>query len=159
MEFRMIDVITDRKTMVSFRKDSYVVSFGSEEGFGDEDDYMKRIEDRMIRFPEGIVLVEHDGIPIGQIELQIVHYQGKDIGYVNLFYLTPENRSKGFGKQLVAYAESFFNRQQVNEYHLRVSPTNFHAVRFYEKHGLKILEKEQNKYEVWRMIKELNPKL
>lgn len=86
MEFRTIDVKRDRKTIVSFRKDSYVVSFGSEEGFGDEDDYVKRIEERINRFPEGLVLVEDDGKPIGQI------------------------------------------KHQVNEYHLRVSPTNQLAV-------------------------------
>jgi RimJ/RimL family protein N-acetyltransferase len=70
----------------------------------------------------------NDGKPIGQIELQIVNYEGKDIGYVYLFYLTPEKRGQGYGLQLLAYAESFFHKHQVNEYHLRVSPTNQLAV-------------------------------
>jgi hypothetical protein len=54
MDFRKIDVNRDRTTIVSFRKDSYAVSFGSEEGVGDEDEYVKRIEDRLNRFPEGM---------------------------------------------------------------------------------------------------------
>jgi GNAT superfamily N-acetyltransferase len=156
MEFRTIDVEKDRDTIISFRKDSYVVSFGSEEGFGDEDDYVKRISDRVRRFPDGLVLIEEEGRNIGQLELQIVLYEGRYIGYANLFYLIPSYRGKGYGRQLVAYAEDFFEKHSVKSYHLRVAPTNLPALHLYEKCGFRLLEKEEDQpYAVWRMVKDL----
>ncbi|CAN7260719.1 GNAT family N-acetyltransferase [Paenibacillus sp. LjRoot56] len=156
MEFRTIDVEKDRETIIAFRKDSYVVSFGSEEGFGDEDDYVRRIADRVRRFPEGLVLIEEEGQPIGQLELQIVLHEGSYIGYANLFYLIPSYRGKGYGRQLVAYAEGFFEKYGVKSYHLRVAPTNLPALHFYEKSGFRLLEKEEDQPNaVWRMVKDL----
>jgi GNAT superfamily N-acetyltransferase len=156
MEFRTIDVEKDRDTIISFRKDSYVVSFGSEEGFGDEDDYVKRIADRVRRFPEGLVLIEEEGQSIGQLELQIVLYEGSYIGYANLFYLIPSYSGKGYGRQLVAYAEDFFEKHAVKSYHLRVAPTNLPELHLYEKCGFRLLEKEEDQpFAVWRMVKDL----
>ncbi|GGD62068.1 GNAT family N-acetyltransferase [Paenibacillus nasutitermitis] len=156
MIFRTIDIKRDRDTIVAFRKDSYVVSYGSDEGFGDEEEYVIRIRDRVNRFPEGLVLVEYNDITIGQIELQILNYEETDIGYVNLFYLMPGYRGKGYGDRLLEYAENFFRNHHVREYHLRVSPSNHVAVKFYEKHGLKKLKEEKQNYITWRMAKELN---
>ncbi|WNR44015.1 GNAT family N-acetyltransferase [Paenibacillus roseipurpureus] len=155
MEFRAIDVVKDRETIIAFRKDSYVVSFGSEEGFGDADVYVTRLANRAKRFPDGLMLIEENGQPIGQIELQIVSYEGTDIGYVNLFYLIPSYRGKGLGRELVAYAEHFFERYGVKSYQLRVAPTNGPALRLYEKIGLRLLAKENQPYAVWLMMKDL----
>jgi ribosomal protein S18 acetylase RimI-like enzyme len=155
MRFRAIDVQKDRDTMVAFRKDSYAVSFGNVDRFGDEEAYIKRIEERVSRFPDGVVLVEENGKAIGQMELQITTYGDRVIGYVNLYYLIPEYRGKGYGQQLLEYAEQFFRKHAVNEYHLRVSPTNQRAVRFYLKNGMTKLKEEQHTHLVWRMRKEL----
>lgn len=153
--FRTIDIDKDKETIVAFRKDSYVVSFGSEEGFGDERSYLNRIKERVRQFPDGQVIIERDQEPIGQMELQIREYEGTEIGYVNLFYLIPEYRSKGLGKELVGYAETFFRKFGVSEYQLRVSPDNQRAVRFYTKSGMVKLREENEKYLVWRMRKSL----
>lgn len=56
MEYRTIDPIHDREMIIAFRKDSYVVSFGHSSGFGDEDDYVTRISECVLRFPEGQVI-------------------------------------------------------------------------------------------------------
>ncbi|MEI5909358.1 GNAT family N-acetyltransferase [Bacillus spongiae] len=100
---------------------------------------------RLIRFPEGLVIVEKGGVPIGQIELQIKKIENKEIGYVNLFYLTPEYREKGYGSILIDYAESYFYKHKLKEYQLRVSTTNQRAIRFYKKYGFNLLriEKEE----------------
>ncbi|MFC5450675.1 GNAT family N-acetyltransferase [Paenibacillus aestuarii] len=156
MLFRSIDVVKDREVIVRFRRESYVVSFGNEEGFGEEDAYVNRIEERLSRFPDGLMLIESDGRIIGQIELQILHYEGDEIGYVNLFYLVPECRGKGYGKGLLEYAENFFLKYNVREYHLRVSPTNERAVQFYLKSGMSKVKEERHQYVVWRMRKLLN---
>ncbi|RRN74012.1 GNAT family N-acetyltransferase [Peribacillus simplex] len=155
MIFRTIDTDKDKDSIIKFRKDSFVVSFGSEEGFGDENTYLQRMKERVRKFPDGQVIIEKDQEPIGQMELQIREYEGTEIGYVNLFYLIPEYRSKGLGKELVRYAEKFFRQFNVSEYHLRVSPDNQRAIRLYSNSGMMKIRGENEKYPVWRMSKSL----
>jgi len=45
--------------------------------------------------------------PIGQLELSVRDYEGKDIGYVHLYYLVLEKRGLGMGKDLHDYALDF----------------------------------------------------
>lgn len=113
------------------------------------------MEERVRKFPDGQVILEKDQEPIGQMELQIREYEGTDIGYVNLFYLIPEYRSKGLGKELVRYAENFFRQFNVSEYHLRVSPDNQRAISLYMNSGMVKVREENEKYLVWRMSKSL----
>ncbi|MGE7184123.1 GNAT family N-acetyltransferase [Peribacillus sp. NPDC006672] len=155
MIFRTIDTDKDKDIIIKFRKDSFVVSFGSEDGFGDENSYLKQMKERVRKFPDGQVIIEKDQEPIGQMELQIREYEGTEIGYVNLFYLIPEYRSKGLGKELVRYAENFFRQFNVSEYHLRVSPDNQRAIRLYTNSGMMKIREENEKYLVWRMSKSL----
>ncbi|MDM5360508.1 GNAT family N-acetyltransferase [Peribacillus sp. ACCC06369] len=155
MLFRTIDTDKDKEIIVKFRKDSFVVSFGSEDGFGDENTYLQRMKERVRKFPDGQVIIEKDQEPIGQMELQIREYEGTEIGYVNLFYLIPEYRSKGLGKELVRYAENFFRQFNVSEYHLRVSPNNQRAIRLYTNSGMMKISEENEKHPVWRMSKSL----
>jgi GNAT superfamily N-acetyltransferase len=72
-------------------------------------------------------MVEKDNRLIGQLELTIKKYEDRKIGYVNLYYLVPDFRGIGIGKELQKYASSFFKSQNHNEFHLRVSPTNTSA--------------------------------
>jgi ribosomal protein S18 acetylase RimI-like enzyme len=153
LKFRTIDILKDRDMIIKFRKDSYVVSFGSEERFGDENAYINRIKERVNNFPNGQVIIEKDDLPIGQMELQVRDFEGKQIGYVNLFYLIPEYRGKGLGKDLIRYAEDFFRESNVSEYHLRVSPTNERAMRLYVNSGMVKLREENEKYLMYRMRK------
>lgn len=155
LKFRRIDLTKDRETIISFRKDSYAVSFGNTDGFGDADAYLGRIEDRIARFPDGLMLAEENGKTVGQIELQIISSEGREIGYVNLLYLIPAYRGKGVGRQLMEYAERFFRRSGVDEYRLRVAPNNERAVKFYTKCGLRKLKEEQSPYLVWILGKKM----
>ncbi|MFJ7995010.1 GNAT family N-acetyltransferase [Peribacillus frigoritolerans] len=155
MIFRTIDTDKDKDTIIKFRKDSLVVSFGTDAGFGDEHAYLQRMEERVRKFPDGQVILEKDQEPIGQMELQIREYEGNEIGYVNLFYLIPEYRSKGLGKELVRYAENFFRQFNVSEYHLRVSPDNQRGISLYTNSGMVKISEENEKYPVWRMGKSL----
>nr|WP_279326035.1 GNAT family protein [Bacillus sp. FJAT-47783] len=70
---------------------------------------------------------------IGQLELSIREYNDTNIGYVHLYYLIPEKRGKQIGNELHNYAMNFFQKQNVSEYHLRVSPQN---IKFYLKNGM-----------------------
>lgn len=106
--FRPINLPIDTETIIKHKKDSYTVSFGDEGMFGNKDDYLKKIKERLIRFPDGLVIAEKDDLPIGQIELQIKNIGNKEIGYVNLFYLTPESREKGYGSIFLIMLRDFF---------------------------------------------------
>lgn len=156
MDFRTINPILDRETIIAFRKDSYMVSFGHLSGFGDEDDYVARISERVLRFPEGQVIVEEEGQSIGQLELQIIMFEGREIGYANLFYLAAGYRGKGRGSDLISYAENFFRKQGVKEYQLRVALDNHRAISLYERSGMHKLQLERLQNSVWRMKKELS---
>lgn len=76
--------------------------------------------------------------------MSVREFQGEKIGYVNLYYLVPEERGLGKGQELHNYAKQFFKDHHVQEYHLRVSPTNTSAIRFYRKNGLVEVESEVN---------------
>ena len=144
MEFIPIDIDNHREYIIPFRKDSFIVSFGTDKDLGDETNYLNWLKQQSEKNPDGFVLVVDNEIPIGQLELTIKEYEGKEIGYVNLYYLVPEKRGMGLGSLLHAYAIQFFKKHNVKEYHLRVSPTNKHAIAFYKKNGMKQLKVEMD---------------
>lgn len=75
------------------------------------------------------------------------------LGYVNLFYLVPEARGRGYGKQLQRYAERFFAAGQVERLYLDVSPTNMVARRFYDSQGWILEGPRRDRPELLRMTK------
>ncbi|MDP9727824.1 GNAT family N-acetyltransferase [Alicyclobacillus tolerans] len=152
IKFRTINIELDSDNFIKFRKDSFRVSFGHEDDFN-EQEYIDLIQKRTKEFPEGYVFVELDGEVIGQIEVHPREFDGRRIGFVSLFYLIPEFRGKGFGEQLKNYVEDLLFRNGITEYHLRVSPTNVNAIRFYEKCGLLKIQEEHHQHIMWRMGK------
>ncbi|MBG9548678.1 GNAT family N-acetyltransferase [Cytobacillus firmus] len=136
MRFEPIDVAKHRNFIIPFRRDSFIVSFGSDKDFGNIEEYLDWIKTKSKQFPDGFVLAIDNEIPIGQLELTIKEYNGSKIGYVNLYYLIPEKRGMGLGKELQQYALNFFDNYGVKEYHLRVSPSNKNAINFYRKNGM-----------------------
>ncbi|MBP1969849.1 RimJ/RimL family protein N-acetyltransferase [Virgibacillus natechei] len=135
MKFKEIEIKKHRDKVVEFRKDSFKVSFGDTSGFGEEE-YLHWLDEKIKDLSKGFVLVEEDGKYIGQLELTIREFEGKEIGYINLYYLVPEMRGKGKGKELHNYAKQFFDNNKVSEYHLRVAPSNSAAIKFYHKNGM-----------------------
>lgn len=105
---------------------------------------MKWLQQQSEKNPKGLVLVVDNELPIGQLELTVKEYEGKEIGYVNLYYLIPEKRGMGLGSLLHDYAIRFFKNNHVREYHLRVSPTNNTAIAFYKKNGMKQIKTEMD---------------
>ena len=142
LRFITIDINKHREDVISFLKDSFAVSFGNAWGFGDDEKYLDWLEIMVKDFPDGFVMVEKDNRLIGQLELTIKKYEDRKIGYVNLCYLVPEIRGNGIGKELHKYASIFFKSQNLNEFHLRVSPTNTSALKFYQKLGMEEIGKE-----------------
>lgn len=142
MEFISIDIKKHREYVIPFRRDSFIVSFGTDEDFGNDEDYLIWLEKQSVESPEGFLLGMENGTPIGQLELTIREFEGNEIGYINLYYLVPKKRGKGLGKKLHDYALEFFKNKGVTEFHLRVSPSNLQAISFYHKNGLLVLKTE-----------------
>ncbi|WP_370642439.1 GNAT family N-acetyltransferase [Virgibacillus salidurans] len=136
LHFDKIDLIKDRDTVIRFRRDSFVISFGDDSGLGKESEYLDWLEDKIAHFPAGFVLVKENDEPIGQLELSIREYEGENIGYVHLYYLTPKKRGSGVSRELHHYAMQFFKTRNVNEFHLRVATGNTNAIKFYIKNGM-----------------------
>lgn len=154
--FRRINVEKDHETLLKFRKDSFLVSLGTADTFGDPNQYLAWMALQTVFYPDGFLLMEHDGKVVGQLEVETITYQGRQVGYVDLFYLIPGYRGKGYGKIQVDRAESYLRSQGMLEYHLRVSATNKYAIRFYDKHGFHLLKEENlGGYPMLRMVKEL----
>ncbi|WP_202710957.1 GNAT family N-acetyltransferase [Sporosalibacterium faouarense] len=155
MELRYINFEKDKDIILKFRRDTHIISNGAEEGF-DEDAYLNRMRRRINKFPNGQLIVEKDNKAIGQLGLLVRDYCGKSIGYINLIYLIPEYRARGYGREMLKYAEEFFRKLSLNEYHLRVSSTNKNAFEFYRNFGMKKICEENRKNKVFLMGKVLD---
>lgn len=142
LTFEAIDVMKHQAKVITFRKDSFRVSFGDTSGFGDEEDYLRWLEEKKHAFPAGFMLVREKDAYIGQLELSIKEYNGESIGYIHLFYLVPEKRGQGKGLELYQYAKQFFLQYKVASYELRVSPSNTAAINFYRKIGMEPIKTE-----------------
>lgn len=121
--------------IIKFRKDTHEVGWEMSTRF-DSISYIQRMEERIHKFPDGQLIIEDSGKPIGQVGFDIQEYNGKEIGYVNIFYLIPEYRGRGIGKEIIQYVEDFFTKSNVSEYHLRVSSRNEKAINLYTKIGM-----------------------
>lgn len=153
MFYRTIDLKNsqDKEILIKFRKDTYEV--GSETNtILDTVAYIQRMEARVSNFPDGQLLIEDGGKPIGQVGFDIQEYNGEDIGYVNLLYLIPEYRGKGIGKELIHYVENFFIKSKVSEYHLRVSSRNERAISLYSKIGMIKISEENDKLRMKKIL-------
>lgn len=141
VHFEPIHLPEDEETVIAFRKDSFMVSFGDADQF-ERKAYLDWLKEKKTYFPDGFVLVKEKNQPIGQLELSIREFAGREIGYVHLYYLILEKRGKGIGKALQAYTCDFFQTNNVTEYHLRVAPSNERALRFYIKNGMEKVREE-----------------
>lgn len=151
MNFRQIDLKRDKDTLIAFRRDTYIQSFGTDEDF-DGDEYLKRMRVRVDRFPDGQVFLEDGQTPVGQVGIHTRDFAGKKIGYINLFYLTPTYRGKGVGINLVQFAEDYFKLNGVSEYHLSVSARNRKAIRFYEKIGMEQVDEDEHLVRMRKLV-------
>jgi len=139
LRFIPIDINKDLELAIAFRADSFLLSYGDPSVFLGSDgqgrlEYEQFIRNRVSVFPEGHVHVWKAGEIIGQIEC-IPRKNNPEIGYVNLFYLREDHRSKGLGSKLDAHVVKVLSTMHCKKLQLRVMPTNTIAIRFYENHG------------------------
>jgi RimJ/RimL family protein N-acetyltransferase len=139
LDFRPIDLEHHRDIVLQFRADSFVVSFGNADRFYEDDGkgderYVTWLQEKIASDPNSVVHVFDGDKIVGQIEMARFRNDA-NVGYVNLYYLTPDRRGDGLGAQLDSHATNYFRSLGLSRARLSVSPTNVRAVRFYEKMG------------------------
>lgn len=138
LAFRKIDLMQHAAECVRFRRDSYACSFEdglerfAKENGPDGAEYLSWLRHRVQEFPSGCVHAWLQGRIVGQIESRI---RDDGSGKVNLFYLVPEARGKGYGRQLNEYIVGVFRDAGVSKLQLSVSTGNQGALGFYRTLG------------------------
>ena len=137
--FATIELSRHADLCVCFRRDSFQCSFWDgaqrfdQESGRDGKKYLDWLQKRIAKLPEGCVHVLEDGRIVGQLEMRLREQPG--LGYINLFYLIPEARGRGIGEELNRYAIETFQKLEVSQAQLSVSPSNYRALAYYRKHG------------------------
>jgi GNAT superfamily N-acetyltransferase len=96
--------------------------------------------------PESSVILYDNDIPVGLVMLAQRERDGEQIINIGFFYIEPSNRGKGYGKELVKYADEYTRKRGYDKYFLRVSDINANAVRFYESNGFERVEGKDTPY-------------
>lgn len=161
LTFAPIDLDTAAEIAITFRADSFVCSFGSDERFYESDGkgherYLGWLQNLRQSMPGSCVHVWQANTIIGQIEMNRFKSQ-PEIAYVNLFYLAPAYRNRGLGHYLDQYAMTYFADLGFQSARLSVSPTNLQATRFYRKNGWCDLGPQLGHAEVHLMQKQIGP--
>ncbi len=137
LKIQPIDFKNHMETCIRFREDSFIVSFGSADRFHKEDGkgserYIDRLKLKYEHDPESVVHIWLGNEIIGQMELGSLPIDPSK-GYVNLYYLVPEQRGRGYSGSLEKYTEYYMKKRNYKLARLSVSPTNKRAVSFYLK--------------------------
>jgi GNAT superfamily N-acetyltransferase len=143
LTFRPIQLPWDSDCVVTYHRDACRASFGDstfEPHLEDPARYLEGLEARIEEFPDGHLLAMLGTACVGQLELQVPY--GLEVGYVNLFYVTPPFRGRGYGRLLQARAEQYFRSWEATRIELHVSPTNQGAVKFYRAVGYEVVRCE-----------------
>lgn len=133
LSFLTIDLQRDAQTVLAFRRDSYLCSFGTDDAF-DVEDYLSFLRERIARQPLGHVHVWRRQQIVGQLEM-IVRTTTPPMGYVNLLYLAAEWRGLGIGGAIHRYMVQFMRDGGAALAQLSVSPSNARALAYYRKHA------------------------
>lgn len=148
LAFRPVDLDAHLDVCLRFRIDAFICAFGSAEPFlqsaGGAEGYADWLREKDTNLPGCLVHVWRDGEIVGQIEMGRLA-SDVSIGYVNLFYLVPEQRGQGLGTLLEAYAWSFLSGQGCESLRLTAARDNLPAWVFYQHNGWQDLGPREHK--------------
>ncbi len=136
MKFEPVDLIKNLELCIHFRRDAHILSYDSSTDFNIEE-CIAWFHSLKENNPAGFEHVILNNEIIGQLEFKsgIKEADGSVSGYINLLYLLPEYRRKGYGLKLQEYVLSKFIADKCSVAYLRYLPKNQAAGSFYVKHG------------------------
>ena len=138
MEFQIkpVNFNQQKEICLEFRRDAHWLSYGTLDNFN-VDECLGWFESLIRDNPNGFKHVYIGNQIIGQLEFKsaILDKSGDRSGYINLLYLLPDCRRKGYGLQLQNYIFSQFIEDGCLTAYLRYLPVNIIAGNFYKKQG------------------------
>jgi GNAT superfamily N-acetyltransferase len=136
LSYRSVNLAEDLERCLAFRRDAWQVSFGSMNGYCD-DDTQSWFEHLAEEYPNQFLHVFSQQNCIGQLEFRfgLTSKDGRAMGYINLFYLTPDMRGSGAGQAMHDEVMCRLRQAGCEIAMLRVIPGNGRAERFYHKNG------------------------
>ena len=156
LAFRTIDPSVDANLAAGNHYDACVATFGDDARYEGRARYLRYLRGQVDVYPDGSVLAFEGGRCVGQLELQVPY--GLAVGYVNLFYVAPAFRGRGYGRRLNGYAERYFRSWEASRVELHVASTNARAVGFYRRMGYRfVAAREDPRATLWKMAKDLSP--
>ena len=158
LSFRPVNLNLDSDVCVRFFEDMLLCAFGSAQQLHVPDGrqrYLQSLQEKAAEAPGSVVHAWNETRIVGQIEMSLLKTEPA-VGYIHFFYLTPEWRSRGAGKLLLAYATHFLAGLGCERMRLSVSETNQRAARFYRHHGWADIGPRQDKPELRLMEKPIS---
>lgn len=158
LSFRPVDLNQDGDLCVHVFEDMLLCAFGSAQKLHGPDGtqrYLRSLQEKAAELPGSIVHAWDETRIVGQIEMSLLKTEAA-VGYIHLLYLTPEWRSRGAGKLLLAYATHFLAGLGCERMRLSVSETNQRAAQFYRHHGWADIGPRQDRPELRLMEKTID---
>ena len=134
LSFRPLDPERDKERYEKSYADCWRCAHGDLTGFVPGLYWTTALE-RAGACPEAVAVAEMAGEFAGIVELDTARGAEQGLGWISLFYLTPENRSHGLGIQLLGQSVAVYRNLGRHRLCLHVAPDNAPARRFYEKYG------------------------
>ncbi|MEJ2766248.1 GNAT family N-acetyltransferase [Photobacterium sp. MCCC 1A19761] len=140
IHFRPIDLSRDFQTCHDFRRDSYVCSFGTDDGYAQSViGYQERMQQRLDQPGWFYIHLWQGEQIIGQLEFRAFS-DVAGYGYVHLIYLIPACRGRGIADLAQTFIANTLKHQGCKGALLSVSRTNTRAVKHYQRWGWRYLK-------------------
>ena len=139
--FQPLSFPTDREVYLTARRDGWMASHGTMEGFNGEA-FLKVAERNSACDPNSVLLAKLSDKPIGVLQMDLEAEADALVGRVPFLYLMPGNRAKGLGVQLLGEAVAVYRNLGRRLIRLRCAPENEHAQKFYLSHGFRKVGEE-----------------
>lgn len=131
--FRTIEIEKHYSLCLDYRRDTYLASFGTLNGF---EAFLNGYKDKMLeRLSNSRWFYEHiwcDDTIIGQLEYRSFSNE-PECGYIHLIYIEPASRGKGYADLAQKYIQSTLTRAGCTQVVLSVSRDNTRALAHYRK--------------------------
>ncbi|MDR3209367.1 MAG: GNAT family N-acetyltransferase [Oscillospiraceae bacterium] len=131
-QFTPLNVDEHLEFCAAAHRETYRLTFGREIPDAYLGAELARMRRHFADAPDSILLASLNGAAVGLLRLERrVVYGDAASGWVNCFYVAPEWRGRGLGRQLAAFAAAYFARYGIREIFLRAGEPNGAAIGFY----------------------------
>jgi ribosomal protein S18 acetylase RimI-like enzyme len=142
--------LRDAATCVRFRRDMYVIAFGTVEGLEEEMGagdaiYLDQLREKLAEWPEGNVHLWREGRIVGQLEMRTLDGEPQ-VGYVSLLHVAPDARGHGLGRRLHRHAAEVARHSGKRRLRLSVSLANTGAIEFYRRLGWRMAGPREHRW-------------